>query len=111
MWTLENWLKNNLKLYGKEAVIFLRAVMSFIPFFIPDRDGRLKETDQILAINGQALDQTITHQQAISILQKAKDHVQLVIARGSLPQLISPIVSRSPSAASTVSAHSNPVST
>ncbi|KAK2495329.1 hypothetical protein MC885_018470, partial [Smutsia gigantea] len=73
------------------------------------RDGRLRETDQILAINGQALDQTITHQQAISILQKAKDNVQLVIARGSLPQLISPIVSRSPSAASTISAHSNPV--
>ncbi|KAM9138458.1 multiple PDZ domain protein isoform 10-T11 [Pangshura tecta] len=73
------------------------------------RDGRLKEADQILAINGQALDQTITHQQAISILQKAKDNVQLVVARGSLPQLISPVVSRSPSAASTVSAHSNPV--
>ncbi|XP_043402528.1 multiple PDZ domain protein isoform X25 [Chelonia mydas] len=73
------------------------------------RDGRLKEADQILAINGQALDQTVTHQQAISILQKAKDNVQLVVARGSLPQLISPVVSRSPSAASTVSAHSNPV--
>lgn len=76
---------------------------------VAHRDGRLKETDQILAINGQALDQTITHQQAISILQKAKDNVQLVIARGSLPQLINPIISRSPSAASTVSAHSNPV--
>ncbi|XP_069332587.1 multiple PDZ domain protein isoform X4 [Eulemur rufifrons] len=76
---------------------------------VAHRDGRLKETDQILAINGQALDQTITHQQAISILQKAKDTVQLVIARGSLPQLMSPIVSRSPSAASTISAHSNPV--
>ncbi|XP_037707179.1 multiple PDZ domain protein isoform X2 [Choloepus didactylus] len=76
---------------------------------VAHRDGRLKETDQILAINGQALDQTITHQQAINILQKAKDNVQLVIARGSLPQVISPIVSRSPSAASTVSAHSNPV--
>ncbi|CAK6434028.1 unnamed protein product [Pipistrellus nathusii] len=76
---------------------------------VAHRDGRLKETDQILAINGQALDQTITHQQAISILQKAKDTVQLIIARGSFPQLISPIVSRSPSAASTISAHSNPV--
>ncbi|XP_039733429.1 multiple PDZ domain protein isoform X8 [Pteropus medius] len=76
---------------------------------VAHRDGRLKETDQILAINGQALDQTITHQQAISILQKAKDNVQLIVARGSLPQLINPIVSRSPSAASTISAHSNPV--
>ncbi|XP_044541408.1 multiple PDZ domain protein [Gracilinanus agilis] len=76
---------------------------------VAQRDGRLKEADQILAINGYALDQTITHQQAISILQKAKDNVQLIVARGSLPPLISPIVSRSPSAASTVSAHSNPV--
>lgn len=75
---------------------------------VAHRDGRLKETDQILAINGQVLDQTITHQQAISILQKAKDTVQLVIARGSLPHISSPRISRSPSAASTVSAHSNP---
>ncbi|XP_062465019.1 multiple PDZ domain protein isoform X15 [Pezoporus occidentalis] len=76
---------------------------------VAHRDGKLKEADQILAINGQALDQTITHQQAISILQKAKDNVQLVVARGACPQLVSPVVSRSPSAASTVSAHSNPV--
>ncbi|NXY05167.1 MPDZ protein, partial [Pteruthius melanotis] len=76
---------------------------------VAHRDGKLKEADQILAINGQALDQTITHQQAISILQKAKDNVQLVVARGAFPQLISPVVSRSPSAASTVSAHSNPI--
>ncbi|XP_052032634.1 multiple PDZ domain protein isoform X1 [Apodemus sylvaticus] len=76
---------------------------------VAHRDGRLKETDQILAINGQALDQTITHQQAISILQKAKDTVQLVIARGSLPQVSSPRISRSPSEASTISAHSNPI--
>ncbi|NWT19851.1 MPDZ protein, partial [Vireo altiloquus] len=76
---------------------------------VAHRDGKLKEADQILAINGQALDQTITHQQAISILQKAKDNVQLVVARGTFPQLITPVVSRSPSAASTVSAHSNPV--
>ncbi|KAM9508184.1 multiple PDZ domain protein isoform 15-T15 [Guaruba guarouba] len=76
---------------------------------VAHRDGKLKEADQILAINGQALDQTITHQQAISILQKAKDNVQLVVARGAFPQLVSPVVSRSPSAASTVSAHSNPV--
>lgn len=83
--------------------------LSLLLFFL-DRDGRLKETDQILAINGQVLDQTITHQQAISILQKAKDTVQLVVARGALPQVSSPQISRSPSAASTVSAHSNPVS-
>nr|XP_033774814.1 multiple PDZ domain protein isoform X2 [Geotrypetes seraphini] len=76
---------------------------------ITHRNGKLKEADQILSINGQILDQTITHQQAIGILQKAKDNVELVIARGPLPQLMSPVVSRTPSAASTASDHSNPV--
>ncbi|KAG8455140.1 hypothetical protein GDO86_001376 [Hymenochirus boettgeri] len=73
------------------------------------RDGRLKEADQILSINGQPLDQTITHHQAIAILQRAKEKVQLVIARGALPQLSSPVISRSPSDASTVSALSSPM--
>ncbi|XP_063770117.1 multiple PDZ domain protein isoform X4 [Pseudophryne corroboree] len=76
---------------------------------IAHRDGRMKEVDQILSINGQPLDQTITHHQAIVLLQRAKDQVQLVIARGPLPQLISPVVSRSPSDASTVSALSSPM--
>ncbi|XP_036406682.1 multiple PDZ domain protein-like isoform X3 [Megalops cyprinoides] len=70
-------------------------------------DGKLKEADQILAINGQPLDQTVTHQQAISILQKAAEKVHLIVARGPIPQLASPVVSRTPSAASTLSAHSN----
>ncbi|XP_058480177.1 multiple PDZ domain protein isoform X4 [Solea solea] len=70
-------------------------------------DGKLKEADQILAINGQPLDQTVTHQQAISILQTASERVQLIIARGPIPQLASPVVSRTPSAASTVSANSS----
>ncbi|KAG9346900.1 hypothetical protein JZ751_005827 [Albula glossodonta] len=69
--------------------------------------GSLKEADQILAINGQPLDQTVTHQQAISLLQKAVEKVQLIVARGPIPQLASPVVSRTPSAASTLSAHSN----
>ncbi|XP_030050152.1 multiple PDZ domain protein isoform X2 [Microcaecilia unicolor] len=76
---------------------------------ITHRDGKLKEADQILSINGQVLDQTITHQQAIGILQKAKEHVELVVARGPLPQLMSPVVSRTSSAAGTVSDHSSPV--
>nr|XP_061816193.1 multiple PDZ domain protein-like [Nerophis lumbriciformis] len=50
-------------------------------------DGKLKEADQILAINGQPLDQTVTHQQAIGILQKASERVQLTVARGPIPQL------------------------
>nr|DBA28120.1 TPA: hypothetical protein GDO54_008526 [Pyxicephalus adspersus] len=76
---------------------------------IAHRDGRLKEVDQILSINGQPLDQTITHHQAISLLQRANEHVQLVVARGPLPQLVSPMVSRSASDASTVSALSSPI--
>ncbi|XP_040273094.1 multiple PDZ domain protein isoform X8 [Bufo bufo] len=76
---------------------------------VAHRDGRLKEFDQILSINGQPLDQTITHHQAIHLLQRAKDYVQLVIARGPLPQLASPVVSRTPSDASTVSALSSPM--
>ncbi|CAB1430312.1 unnamed protein product [Pleuronectes platessa] len=70
-------------------------------------DGKLKEADQILAINGQPLDQTVTHQQAIAILQCASERVQLIVARGPIPQLASPVVSRTPSAASTLSANSS----
>ncbi|ETE65890.1 Multiple PDZ domain protein, partial [Ophiophagus hannah] len=92
--------------YRGELGIFVQEIQDGS---VAQRDGRLQEADQILAINGQALDQTITHQQAIGILQKAKESVQLVVARGSLPQLISPVISRSPSAASTISAHSNPI--
>ncbi|XP_060773016.1 multiple PDZ domain protein isoform X3 [Neoarius graeffei] len=70
-------------------------------------DGKLKEGDQILAINGQPLDQNISHQQAIALLQRASEHVQITVARGAIPQLSSPVVSRTPSAASTLSAHSS----
>ncbi|XP_016106993.1 multiple PDZ domain protein [Sinocyclocheilus grahami] len=70
-------------------------------------DGKLKEGDQILAINGQLLDQSVSHQQAIVLLQQASDCVSLTVARGPVPQLSSPVVSRTPSAASTLSAHSS----
>uniref|UniRef100_A0A9J8AF69 Multiple PDZ domain protein n=1 Tax=Cyprinus carpio carpio TaxID=630221 RepID=A0A9J8AF69_CYPCA len=70
-------------------------------------DGKLKEGDQILAINGQLLDQSVSHQQAIVLLQRASDCVSLTVARGPVPQLSSPVVSRTPSAASTLSAHSS----
>ncbi|XP_060694924.1 multiple PDZ domain protein [Hemiscyllium ocellatum] len=73
------------------------------------RDGKLKESDQILAINRQVLDQTVTHQQAIGLLQKATEQIQLVVARGSVPCLTSPGASRTPSDASTLSAHSSTV--
>lgn len=73
-------------------------------------DGKLREADQILAINGQPLDKKVTHQQAIGILQNASDQVGLTVARGPIPQLSSPVVSRTPSAASTLSVASSAVS-
>lgn len=73
-------------------------------------DGKLREADQILAINGQPLDKKVTHQQAIGILQNASDRVGLTVARGPIPQLSSPAVSRTPSAASTLSVTSSAVS-
>lgn len=73
-------------------------------------DGKLREADQILAINGQPLDKKVTHQQAIGILQSASDRVGLTVARGPIPQLSSPVVSRTPSAASTLSVTSSAVS-
>ncbi|XP_014062412.1 multiple PDZ domain protein isoform X7 [Salmo salar] len=87
-----------------ELGIFVQEIQ---PGSVAHCDGNLKETDQILAINGQPLDQTVTHQQAIGILQRASERVQLTVARGPIPQLASPVVSRTPSAASTMSAHSS----
>ena len=46
------------------------------------RDGQLQQNDQILAINDQVLDASISHQQAIRILQQATGEVCLVVARG-----------------------------
>ncbi|KAI1891910.1 hypothetical protein AGOR_G00148580 [Albula goreensis] len=57
--------------------VFIRQVQ---PGSIADRDGRMKENDQILAINGTPLDQSVTQQQAISLLQQAGDRVELVVA-------------------------------
>ena len=52
--------------------------------FFHFRHGRLREQDQILAIDGQPLD--ISHQQAIKILQSAGGLVEIVVARGPNPQ-------------------------
>ncbi|CAK8685544.1 unnamed protein product [Clavelina lepadiformis] len=55
------------------------------PGGMADVDGRLKESDQILVINGQALVPTISHDEAIGILQKVTGEVKLVVARGVIP--------------------------
>lgn len=44
------------------------------------RDGRLREEDQLLAINGQPLE--VSQKEAISILQSAKGTTEIVVARG-----------------------------
>ncbi|XP_074555026.1 multiple PDZ domain protein isoform X12 [Halichoeres trimaculatus] len=87
-----------------ELGIFIQEIQ---PGSVAHCDGKLREADQILAINGQPLDQKVTHQQAICILQSASERVQLTVARGPIPQLASPAVSRTPSAASTLSANSS----
>lgn len=87
-----------------ELGIFIQEIQ---PGSVAHCDGKLKEADQILAINGQPLDLTVTHQQAIVLLQSASEGVQLTVARGPIPRLTSPVVSRTPSSASTLSAKSS----
>ena len=56
-------------------------VQEIQPHGIAAKDGQLREADQILAIDGQALDSNISHQQAINILQRARGNVDLAVAR------------------------------
>uniref|UniRef100_A0A8D0HJN6 PATJ crumbs cell polarity complex component n=1 Tax=Sphenodon punctatus TaxID=8508 RepID=A0A8D0HJN6_SPHPU len=61
-----------------EAGIFVKEVQ---PGSIADRDQRLKENDHILAINYTPLDQKISHQQAIALLQQSTGSLHLVVAK------------------------------
>ncbi|NXJ94467.1 INADL protein, partial [Corythaixoides concolor] len=58
--------------------IFVKEVQ---PGGIADRDQRLKENDHILAINCTPLDQNISHQHAIALLQQSTGSLHLVVAR------------------------------
>ncbi|XP_065205069.1 multiple PDZ domain protein-like isoform X4 [Planococcus citri] len=80
-----------------EIGIFIQEIQ---PNGIAARDGRLREGDQILAIDGQPLDTNVSHQQAIAILQQARGVVELVVAR---PNEASATHSPSPSALSDTS--------
>ncbi|XP_041064272.1 inaD-like protein isoform X2 [Carcharodon carcharias] len=64
-----------------ELGIFIREIQKDS---IADRDGRLQEHDQILALNQTPLDENISHQEAIALLQQTKGSVHLMVARGSL---------------------------
>jgi len=61
-------------------------VNELTPGGMASRDGRLKEEDQILAINSTPLSPTGSHQQAIQLLQSCKGLVKLIVARGAFPQ-------------------------
>lgn len=63
--------------------IAIKYIWNLHVFFAIYRDGRLREQDQILAIDGQPLD--LSHHEAIRILQSAQGLVQLVVARGQYP--------------------------
>ncbi|KAJ8305992.1 hypothetical protein KUTeg_016537 [Tegillarca granosa] len=69
-----------------ELGIFVQDIQ---PGGIAARDGRLREKDQILAIDGQPLD--ISHQEAIRILQSARGLVELIVARGPVQQQVQPV--------------------
>lgn len=75
-------------------------------------DGRLQESDQILAIDGKQLDSGVSHQQAIGVLQQTSGEVELIVARGGIPRSgnlsrttsgASSMLTRTPSDVSTVS--------
>ena len=53
---------------------------------VADRDGRLHESDQILAINGKRVDTVMKHEDAISLLQNTKGVVELIVAAGGINQ-------------------------
>jgi len=59
--------------------------LTFLLFSQSHSDGRLSESDQILAINGQRVDAVMSHQEAISLLQQTTGIVELVVARGGIP--------------------------
>ncbi|XP_025930240.1 inaD-like protein isoform X4 [Apteryx rowi] len=61
-----------------EVGIFVKEVQ---PGGIADRDQRLKENDHILAINCTPLDQNVSHQHAIALLQQSTGSLHLVVAR------------------------------
>lgn len=54
-------------------------------FVFSSSDGRLSESDQILAINGQRVDAVMSHQEAINLLQQTTGIVELIVARGGIP--------------------------
>ncbi|XP_062408828.1 multiple PDZ domain protein [Sardina pilchardus] len=64
------------------------------PGSVAYRDGRLKPADQILAVDRQLFDSAVSQEQAVRALQNTADKVTLTIARGPIPQLSTPQMTR-----------------
>ncbi|XP_051803442.1 inaD-like protein [Acanthochromis polyacanthus] len=62
--------------------VFIKHIQ---PGGIAHRDGRLRERDQILVINGSPLESGISQQQALSLLQQPGETVEMVVAREHQP--------------------------
>ncbi|KAM9364913.1 inaD-like protein [Pholidichthys leucotaenia] len=62
--------------------VFVKQIQ---PGGVAHRDGRLQERDQILVINSSPLEQGISHQQALALLQQPGETVDLVVARDRPP--------------------------
>ncbi|XP_028832481.1 multiple PDZ domain protein isoform X2 [Denticeps clupeoides] len=71
--------------------IFLEEIQ---PGGVAYRDGHLKQADQILAVNGQLFGPAVTQQQAVKVLQNVVGRVRLTVARGPIPHLSNPPMTR-----------------
>ncbi|XP_019060221.1 inaD-like protein [Fukomys damarensis] len=80
----------------REVDVFVKEVH---PGSVADRGQRLKENDQILAINHTALDQRVSHLQAIALLQHSPGPLNLVVAREPGPESCGPPADPTPVAA------------
>lgn len=69
---------------GGDDGVFIKGVQAGS---LADRDGRLKENDQILAINYTPLDMNVSHQETISLLQKSSGYIHLIVAKQPPPLL------------------------
>ncbi|XP_036439310.1 multiple PDZ domain protein [Colossoma macropomum] len=76
--------------YKGGSGIFIQGIK---PGSMAHSDG-LRESDQILAVNGEVFDSSVTQQQAFRVLQNAVSMTTLTVARGPVSDLYPPRMSR-----------------
>jgi PDZ domain len=86
-WCLSSYL--NLLISHEMHVFCINAVHT-------NRDGRLRDSDQILSINNQPLDETSALRQAVQLLQAAQGRVTLVVAHDALNEYRGTVTTNSP---------------